>query len=155
MASKKYLSKIPTLSGPLAHWANIETSLTFHLWPAIPDNSTKFCNLLWCVLTLGGIAMKAWLRFIGSPPILFDHLKYGSFLIFFQDLMHWFSEHYANHLSSSRPRLPSKVSSGSIIVAFVRLDALVPFPLLLVFLDPFILINIVHELTYTQIMLGR
>ena len=87
--------------------------------------------------------------------------------------MHWFPEHCANHLSSSRPRLLSKVFSGQNIVVSIRpeiphilKDNLnFPFPLLLVFLDPFILINTVHELMYTpymlfgqrlsQIMLGR
>ena len=71
--------------------------------------------------------------------------------------MHWFPEHYANHLSSSRPRLPSKVSSGPVVVVSVRLEiphilrdnVSLPFTLLLVFLDPFILVNMVHELMHT------
>ena len=75
--------------------------------------------------------------------------------------MQWFLEHRANHLSSSRPRLLSKVFLGQNIVVFVRpeiphilKDNLnFPFPLLLVFLDPFILINTVHELMYTPYML--
>ena len=71
--------------------------------------------------------------------------------------MHWLTEHCANHLSSSRPRLPSKVSSRPIIVVLVRPEISpilgdnfsLPFPLLLVFLDPLILVNTVHELTHT------
>ena len=69
-------------------------------------------------------------------------------LIFYllQDLMYWFSKHRFNHLSSYRPRLPSKISSGSIIVVSVRpkvpsllRDNLsLPLPLLLVFLDPLV-----------------
>ena len=87
--------------------------------------------------------------------------------------MHWFLEHRANHLSSNRPRLLSKVFSGQNIVVSIRPE--IPHilkdnlsflcPLLLVFLDPLILINTVHELMYTpyrlfgqrlsQIMLGK
>ena len=75
----------------------------------------------------------------------------------FQDLMHWFPKYRANHLSCSRPRLPSKVSSGPIIVISVRPEIplmlkdnlSLPFPLLLVFLDLLILINTVHESTHT------
>jgi len=33
-----------------------------------------------------------------------------------QDLMHWFSEHRVNRFRSCRPRLSSKIPSGSIIV---------------------------------------
>ena len=75
----------------------------------------------------------------------------------FQDLIHWFPEYRANHLSSSRPRLPSKVFSRLIIVIFVlpeipfilRDILSLPFPLLLVFLDPLILVNTVYEPTHT------
>jgi len=87
--------------------------------------------------------------------------------------MYWFLEHRVNHLSSGRPRLPSKVSPGPVIAVSVqpeiphllRDNLSLPFPLLLVFLDPLILINSVHELTYIvsrflnqrfpQTMLGR
>ena len=87
--------------------------------------------------------------------------------------MHWFSEHRANHLSRNKARLPSKISSGLIIVVYFQLEIphilrdnlSLPFPLLLVFLDPFILVNTIYELTHTpyrllgqrlsQIMLSR
>ena len=73
-----------------------------------------------------------------------------------QDLMYWFSEHYVNHLRSCRPRLPSKIPSGSIIVVSVQLEVpplmkdnlSLSLPLLLVFLDPFVFTNLVHELVY-------
>ena len=61
-----------------------------------------------------------WLRFIGSLPILFGHLKYCSFLIFSKTWCTWFLEYYANHLGSNRPWLPRKVSLGAIIIVFVR-----------------------------------
>ena len=63
--------------------------------------------------------MKVKLRFIGSPPILFGHLKYSLFLIFFKDLMHRLTEHRVDYLSNSRPKLPSKVFPGPVIIVFV------------------------------------
>ena len=74
-----------------------------------------------------------------------------------QNLMHQFSEHSVNHLRSCRPRLPSKIPLRSVIVVVVRPEI---FPLLwddltlslvslLVILNPFILINPIHELAYT------
>ena len=71
--------------------------------------------------------------------------------------MHWLSEYHVDHLSSSRSRLPSKISAGPIIIVPVRLEIpsilrdnlSIPLPLLLVFLDPFILVNTIHELTHT------
>ena len=80
-------------------------------------------------------------------------------LIFYllQDLMHWFSEHSVNHLRSHGSRLSSKIPSRSIIIVYVqpkiphlRKDNLtLPFALLLVFLDPFVLINTIHKPTNT------
>ena len=70
--------------------------------------------------------------------------------------MHWLLEYCADHLSSSRSRLPSKIYAGPIIIVPVRpeipsilRDKLsIPLPLLLVFLDPFILVNTIHELMH-------
>ena len=87
--------------------------------------------------------------------------------------MYWLSEHRANHLSNSKSRLSSKVSLRLVTVVSVRpkipsilRDHLsLPLPLLLVFLDLLILVNMIHKLTYTpsklpgqqlpQIMLNR
>ena len=87
--------------------------------------------------------------------------------------MHRLTEHRADQLSGSRPRLPNKVSPGLVIIVFVqheislifRDNLHLSFPLLLVFLDPLILVNTVHEPTHTpykllgqqlsQIILGR
>ena len=72
--------------------------------------------------------------------------------------MHRFSEHRINHLGTGKPRLPSKVPSSSVVIVLVQLeilpllrDNLSPtFPLLLVFLNPLILVNLVHELAHTS-----
>ena len=71
--------------------------------------------------------------------------------------MHCLLEYHADHLSSSRSRLSSEISSGSIIVVpirpkippILRDNVSLPFPLLLVFFDLFILVNMVHESTHT------
>ena len=111
-----------------------------------------------------------------TPHGVFLHLvwpfKVQVTLNFFQDLMHRLLEHSANHLSSRRSRLPSKISSRSIAVVSIRhkIPSILwdhlsfPFPLLLVLFDLFILVNAIHELTYipnglpyqknSQIMLG-
>ena len=113
--------------------------------------SSVVCPRSWCYWQ-----WKLWLRFVGSPPILFGHLKNGLFLIFSKT---WCtgSQNTVNHLSSGRPRMPRKISSGPVIVVFVQPE--IPpilkdnlsfsFPLLLVLLDSLILFNSVHELTYT------
>ena len=67
--------------------------------------------------------------------------------------MHWLTKHRADYLSSSRPRLPSKISPGSIIIVSVRPEIppilrdnlRLSSPLLLIFLDPLIFINTIYE----------
>ena len=74
-----------------------------------------------------------------------------------QGLMHRFSEHRINHLGTSRPRLPRKVPSRLVVIVsiqpkiplFLRDNLSLTFPLLLVFLNPLILVNLVHELVHT------
>ena len=119
------------------------------------------------------LAIKA----LVAPQGVFSHLvwpfKVQLVLDLLQDLMHWFSEHIVNHLRSRKPGLPGKIPSESVIVVTVRLEIphllrnnlTLPLTLLLVFLDPFILIYLIHELAYTgggfpsqrlpQAMLGR
>ena len=73
--------------------------------------------------------------------------------------MYWFLEHRVNHLRSRRPRLPTKIPSGSVIVVVVRpeippllrdnLTLPLPLALLLALLNLLILINSFHKLTYT------
>jgi len=71
--------------------------------------------------------------------------------------MYWFSKHCINHLRSHRPRLLGKIPSGSVIVVSVqpevppllRGNLSLSLPLVLVFLDPLVLINSIHELAYT------
>ena len=53
--SKKYLSEVPILPGPLAHWDDTKITLTSFLGPVALDDSTKFYNPLWCALGPSGI----------------------------------------------------------------------------------------------------
>ena len=72
--------------------------------------------------------------------------------------MHQFPEHCINHLDVGWPSLLNVIFSGSVILKLIQPE--IPpllrdnlhftFPLLLVFLDPFVLINLVHELTHTS-----
>ena len=119
-----------------------------------PQSSTIFCGV---PLVLVVLAMKALVVLHRISSHLIWPFKEWFVLDFFQDLVYWFSEHRVNHLSSGRSQLPSKISLGLVIIVSVRLEIphllrdnlSLPLPLLLVFLDLFILINSVHELTYT------
>ena len=72
--------------------------------------------------------------------------------------MHWLSEHSINCLNVGSSGLPSKVSPWSVIIVSIRpeISPLVrdnlslTFTLLLVFLNSFILVNPIHELTHTS-----
>ena len=71
--------------------------------------------------------------------------------------MHRFSKHSINRLRSCRPRLPSKIPPGSVIVVTVqpeisyllRDNLVLSLALLLVLFNPFILINPIYELADT------
>ena len=74
----------------------------------------------------------------------------------FQYLVHWLSEHNINRMSVGRPWVPSKVSPRSVIIVSIRPEIppllrdnlSLSFPLLLVFLNPFVLINPVPKLAH-------
>ena len=75
----------------------------------------------------------------------------------FQYLAHWFSEHSINCLRVGSSELPSKVFPLSVIIVSIRPEIplllrdnlSLTFTLLLVFINSFILVNLIHELTYT------
>ena len=87
--------------------------------------------------------------------------------------MYWLSKHHVNHPRSRKPRLPGKIPSGLAIIVFVRPEIppvlrdnlILSLPLLLVFLNPLVFINMIHKPTHTlyrllgqglsQIMLSR
>ena len=79
-------------------------------------------------------------------------------LNFFEHLAHWLSEHNINCLRVSSSRLPSKVSPRSVIIISVQPEILhllrdnlsLTFPLLLVFLNPFVFLNPIHEFMHTS-----
>ena len=90
----------------------------------------------------------------------------------FQNLLYWFSEHSIDHLGIGRSLLPDKIFPRSVVMDPVRPEILpllrdhlsISFPLQLVLLYPSVLINPIHQLTYTgnrftsqrfsQVMLG-
>ena len=136
----------------------------------IPQSSRILCGMSSVLVVL---AVKALIALHRVASHLIWSFKEWLILDFLQNLVYWFSKHRVNHLSIGRPQLPSKVSPRPVIVVSVRpkippllRDNLsLPLSLLLVFLDPHILINLVHKLTYIacrfpsqrlpQTMLGR
>ena len=136
----------------------------------IPQSSTILSGMS---LFLVILAMKALVVSHGVSSHLVWPFEVWLILDLFQDLMYWFSKHRVNHLRSCRPRLLGKIPSASIIVVSVRLEVppllrdniSLSLPLLLVFLNPFVLFNLVHKLAYTgsrfpsqklpQTMLGK
>ena len=133
-----------------------------------------------CSAVLGGmfpflvvLAVKA----LVAPQRVSTHSAWPSkiWLAFYllQNLMYWFAEYSIDCLRSCKPRLPSKIPPRSVIVVTIRpkippllRDNLTfSLALLLVLLNPFVLINPIHELAYTgerfpnqrlpQSMLGR
>ena len=108
-------------------------------------------------LLLMVLAMKALITPQGVSSHLFWPSEVWLVLGLLQDLMHFFSKHRVNYLRSCRPKLSSKIPSGSVIVVMIRpkfppllRDNLTfSLALLLVLLNPFILINPIHELAYT------
>ena len=109
-------------------------------------------------LVLVVVAIKALI----APHRISYHLiwPFEEWLILnlFQHLVHWFSKHNINCLRVGSSRLPSKVSPWSVIIVSVRPEISpllkdnlsLTFPLLLVFLNPFIFVNPIHELTQTS-----
>ena len=108
-------------------------------------------------LLLVVLAMKALVMLCGVSSHLVWPLKVWFILNFLQDLVYWLSEHSTDYLSGSRSRVPRKISPRSVVIVPIRpeIPSILrdhfgfPLPLLLVLLDPLILINTVHELTYT------
>ena len=132
----------------------LQFSLSDQLVQMVPQISTIFCSMS---LVLVILAIKVLIALHGVSCHLIWPFKEWFILNILQNLMHWFPEHRVNCLSIGRPWLPSKVPSRSIVVVSVRPEIphllrdnlSFPFPLLLVFLNPFILVNLIHELTHT------
>ena len=92
-----------------------------------------------------------------APHGVFSHLicpfEVWLVLDLLQDLMCWLLEYRINHLKSRRPRLPSKIPPGPVIIISVRLkipsilwdNLSLSLPLLLVFLNLFVFVNTIHK----------
>ena len=121
----------------------------------MPQSPAIFCGVSSLLVVL---AMKALVALRKISSHLIWPFKVWLILNFFQNFVYWLSKHSANHLSSSRSSMPSKISSRSIVIvplrpkipSFLRDYLCFPLPLLLVLLDPLILINTVHEPMHTS-----
>ena len=121
----------------------------------IPQFSTILCGMPLCLVVL---AIKTLIAPQGVSCHLVWPFEEWLILNLLQNLKYRFSEHRINHLGTGRPRLPSKVLSRSVVIVSVRLEIStllrdnlsLTFPLLLVFLNPLILVNPIHELAHTS-----
>ena len=103
------------------------------------------------------LAVKALVALYGVSSLLVWPLKVWLILNFLQDLVYWLSEHDVDYLSSSRSRVPCKISSRSVVIVPIQLKIPpilrdhfgFPLSLLLVLLNPLILINTIYKLTHT------
>ena len=119
----------------------------------VPQSSTVLGNMPSLLVVL---AMKTLVASHGVSSHLVWPFEVWLVLDLLQNLLHYLSEHRVNRLRSHRPRLPSKIPSGFVIVVAVRPEIppllrdnlALPLALLLVLLDPLILINSVHELMH-------
>ena len=101
--------------------------------------------------------MKTLITFYRVFTHLIGPLEVWLILYFLQTLVHRLPEHNANYLGNSRSSMPNKISLGSVVV--IPLRPKIPLvlenyfglllSLLLVLLDSFILINMIHKLAYT------
>ena len=131
----------------------LQLSLLDQLVQMVPKISTVFCSMS---LVLVILAIKVLI----TPYEISCHLiwPFEEWLILnlFQYLVHWLSEHNINRMSVGRPWVPSKVSPRSVIIVSIRPEIpsllrdnlSLSFPLLLVFLNPFVLINPVPKLAH-------
>ena len=136
---------------------------------------TPQCHAIFCIMPplLVVLAVKVLVTLCGVSSHLIWPFKVWLILKFFQDFVHWFSEHNTDYLSISSSRVPSKISLRSVVIVPIRPEIpfilkdhfSFPFSLLLVLFKPLILVNTVYELTHTpnwfpgqrlsQIMLSR
>ena len=120
----------------------------------VPQISTVFSSMSLILMILA-------IKVLIAPHEVSYHLiwPFEDWLILnlLQNLLHRFPEHCVNRLSIDESRLPSKVPPRSVFGVSVRPEIpplsrdnlRLSFPLLLVFLNPLILINPVHELAHT------
>ena len=112
--------------------------------------------------SMSPVLMVLAIKALVTPHRVSNHLVWPFeewfILYLLQNLTHRFSEHNINHLSVGRSKLPCKISSRSVIIVsvgpeilpFLRDNLSLSFPLLLVFLNPLVLINSIHELAHAS-----
>ena len=152
----------PCLLGRYRNYCNIPSLTSCSIWFHRVLQSSVICPRSWWYWQ-----WRLWLRLMGSPPILFGHLKYDSFLILSKTWCTGSRTIVSITWVAIDPDCLAKFLRGRLLLYWfdLRDNLNLPFPLLLVFLDLLILVNTVYELTYTpnwlpgqqlpQIMLGR
>ena len=133
----------------------LQLSFSDQLVQMVPQISTVLRSV---PLVLMVLEIKALVTPHGVSSHLVWLFEERLILYLLQILMHWFSKHRINRLSISKPLLPNKVFLRPVVVVVPVRPEIPPllednlnfsFSLLLVFFNPFVLINSVHELAHT------
>ena len=119
----------------------------------IIESSTIFGGMLRILVVL---TVETLVMFGGITSHLVWPLEVRFTLYLFKDLVNWLLEHRTDHLSIRVPRVTNKISPESTmsmplcprISSVNRNNLCLSLPLLLILLDPFMLINLFHELTH-------
>ena len=104
------------------------------------------------------LVMKTLITLHRVSSHLIQPLEICFILYLLKDLVNRLLEYSTNYLGSSSPSLSSKISLGPTIIIPLQSEILsvlgnyfsLPLSLLLILLNPLILINSIHELTYVS-----
>ena len=131
---KKRSPEPMTLIGLLACWADTKTVVTFPLWLVTLDDSVLQSSVV-CPRSWWYWQWRLWLHLKRFPPILFGHLKYGSFLIFFKTWCTSFQNTVLTTWGAVDSDCPTKSFWGLLLLYLSNLKSLLswgitlPFPL--------------------------
>ena len=103
------------------------------------------------------LAMKTLIMLHGVSSYLVWPFEVWLNLYLLKNLVHKLFEYCANHLNNKKASMSRKVSPKSVVIVPLRPRVssvkgnhfCLSFPLLLIILDLFVFINLIHELTHT------
>ena len=100
----------------------------------IPQSFAIFCGVSSLLVVL---TRRLWLRFIGSPPILFGHLKYDPFLIFSKTWCTSSLNTVPTTWVTINPDYPAKSLRGRLLLYLSHLKSLLSWGITLTFPFPY------------------
>ena len=119
----------------------------------VAQSPTIFCNVSPVLVIL---IIKTLISPHGVIPHFFWPLEVWLNLYLLKNLVHKLFEYCANHLSSRKASMSKKVSSRSVVIVPLKPKVSsirgnyfgLSLALLLIVVDPFVFINLIHELTH-------